>query len=119
MNKTMLAAVLAAAAAAAMPSLGGAVEIKRRDVGDDWPTLKPSKGRAPDRLASVLGKAFAEPGTDYKGYFWKQDLAGPAWRLYRNPPAEGKVTYDAVNDRSIVESGWGYVKPTYHHGDIR
>lgn len=120
MDKRML---LAAAAALAMPSVGGAVAVGHRRSGiGDW--LEANGKRAPrgkhaPHLSRVIGKGWPERGADYARYFWKQDIAGSAWRLYPMPHVESKITYDPVHDRSIVESGWGYVKPTYHHGDLR
>lgn len=62
------------------------------------------------------------PCDEPKGYFWQRDADG-AYRLYREPTPEmmarRRVIYDEANDRSILESAWGYVKPSYHHGDIR
>ena len=55
-----------------------------------------------------------------RGYFWHQARAGNRlWYLVKTPPGVGSVHYDEVNDRSIIRSGWGYVKPTYAPGDMK
>lgn len=125
MNKSNLAAALALAAAMG-PQMGG-VDVLARPSGGvfgDWfkgkgGSRRPSK-RAMRDPGPLQRRGFAEIPCDApEGFFWKRDAFGPAYRLYRKPLGERQVEYDEINDRSIIRSGWGYVKPTYAPGDVR
>lgn len=53
------------------------------------------------------------------GYFWHRAPAGRRlYYLLKTAPKPRIVVYDEANDRSIIKSGWGYVKPTYAHGRV-
>lgn len=57
------------------------------------------------------------PGDAPDGYFWHRAPAGrQLYYLLQTAPGERREVYDAVNDRTIVYSGWGYAKPTYRPG---
>lgn len=125
MDKRLLVATVAAMAS---PAMGGVEVVRREPSGGlgDWLRANGKiapKGRRPSKDPSrYAGRGFVEcPKVDLPGYFWKQDAAGPHWRLYRQPPlgTTRKVEYDKFHDRSIIRSAWGYVKPTYAFGDVR
>jgi hypothetical protein len=125
MMKNRLA--LAAALALAAPSGGGAVAVQRRDdYGPFTGWMRASgRGRPSEKvirrsISALQLQAWATPPCDApKGYLWHLAASGRGYYLLKAPPGERKVVYDAVNDRSIIYSGWGYVKPTYVHGDAR
>lgn len=127
MMKNRLAALVAATALAA-PALAASPNFSagpqsprfgwdpRRIFGTSRPSKK--QRREPSRLQ--LRGWHAIPCTAPAGYFWHQAAGGERrWYLLKEAPGVRKVVYDAHNDRSIIYSGWGYVKPTYAPGDVR
>lgn len=125
MNKL---ALLAAAAALAAPSMGRAELVSRESVHGgigDWFRANgklSGKGKRMTRDVSKLQlRGFAETPCDApKGYFWHRAPEGKRlYYLLKDAPGERTVEYDERHDRSIIRSGWGYVKPTYAPGDVR
>lgn len=124
-NAKLMAALAVALTA---PAIGGAVvvEPRRERYGfSDWfkanGKLTP-KGKRFTRDPSKLQlRGYAEPPCDAPdGYHWNRATAGNRlYYLVKSPPGEREAVYDEANDRTIIRSGWGYVKPTYAHGDVR
>jgi hypothetical protein len=120
-------ALLAAAAALAAPSAGvpALVEHGRgRGIGDWLRANNKSRQPRPITRRAVMAlqlRGWPEiPCEAPPGYFWSRAASGAQrWYLRKSPPGERHVEYDAANDRSIIRSGWGYVKPTYAPGDVR
>lgn len=125
MDRKLLA--LAAMAALAAPSAGMPSIVLRR--GEDVPNLgwAPPKGRVKvprkvrrDASRLQLRGWGAIPCDAPAGYHWHRAPMGrQLYYLLKKAPGERSVVYDEVFDRSIIRSGWGYVKPTYAHGDVR
>lgn len=123
MNRNLL--TLAALGALAAPSMGG-VDVQRREspIGD-WLRANgkiAAKGKRITRDPSKLQLRGwpSIPGEAPKGYMWHRAAGGKRlYYLLKAPHGERSVEYDEVHDRSIIRSGWGYVKPTYAPGDVR
>lgn len=123
-NRLALAAALAMSAPAMMG--GAVVATPRRDYGPltDWMRAngksRPSVKAIRRSISSLQLRAWAEPPCEAPhGYLWHLAASGLSYYLLKAPPGERKVIYDEANDRSIIYSGWGYVKPTYEYGDAR
>lgn len=124
-TKLMTAAALALAMG---PSMGGASVIaspSRGGLGEWFKANGKSRWRGKSRCTRDASRLQLRgwptiPCDAPEGYFWKRNLTGKMkHRLYKLPPGERHVTYDEANDRSLIRSGWGYVKPTYAPGDAR
>jgi hypothetical protein len=123
-NRLLLTAAMAAAFA---PTAGNSVELMRHAPGPsigDWFRGKEGKRRAKKITRSVSSlqlRGWPETPCDAPaGYFWHQAPQGRRlYYLLKCAPGERHVEYDAKFDRSIIRSGWGYVKPTYAPGDVR
>ena len=118
MSKRMSLLTAAVAATLAAPAVAHA--SLPHGVFRDW-----SRSNGGRRLSSRVRRSVSslqrrgwdtQPCDAPEGYFWKQDALGKAWRLYALPPTQGRSRYDALFDRTIHTSGWGYVKPTYSPG---
>lgn len=127
MMKNRLAALVAATALAA-PALAEPASFSAGRQGPrfGWDPRRIFGGKRPSRRqrrdpSPLQLRGWPEiPCEAPDGYFWHQAPGGKRrWYLVKTPPAVGSVHYDEHNDRSIIRSGWGYVKPTYAHGDVR
>jgi hypothetical protein len=118
MNRKLL--TMAVAAALSAPAVASPAVLKHGGGIGDWFRSKGGRRmskRAARSVSSLQLRGWKEAPCDApEGYFWKQDTLGKLWRLYAAPPMQGKRTYDPVFDRTIIYSGWGYVKPTYAPG---
>jgi hypothetical protein len=118
-------AMMAALAASIGPQIGGAEVVVRGEPFSDWlranGKLRPAAKKIARSVSSLQLRGWpAIPCDAPEGYFWQRDLGSKMkYRLYKKAPGERTVEYDAVHDRSIIRSGWGYVKPTYAPGDVR
>lgn len=120
MSRSLIA--LSAIGALAVPGMPMVTYPLHR--GEDVPQLGWKPPRSRTRLPKAARRdpsrlqlhAWATPPSDAPdGYFWHQSHGG-AHYLLKTPPGKRVEVYDEANDRTIVHSGWGYVKPTYRHG---
>ena len=124
-NRLLLTAAMAAALA---PTMGGASIAIRRGESPaepslgDWFTKNRKRLTKRQRSVSALQRSgwHETPCDAPAGYFWHRAPQGrQLYYLLKCAPSERRVVYDPVHDRSIIYSGWGYVKPTYAPGDVR
>lgn len=127
MDKRILVAAMAGLAAGPMLGMGALYPVLRQERAPDIGYTPPRKwGRSRVKVSRrdpgpLQMRGWPEIPCDApEGYFWQRASEGRrSYRLYKLPPGERHVTYDQLNDRSIIRSGWGYVKPTYAPGDVR
>lgn len=120
------AMAVALALAGGFPALGNSVHLLRRPSGPaiGWVPPPSRRSRGFERRARIAAPGHllrhgfvgnTPPCGAPAGYFWKRDIAGPHWRLYRqcfhtSKPGTARDRGDGV---LVVTSSWGYVKPRY------
>lgn len=122
MNKRLLAAAVAGMLVGPAMAMDTSIQHRAPNIGYTPPKWRRSSIKGSRRDPGPLQmRGWPEIPCDApEGYFWKRDTEGKRkYRLYALPPGERHVEYDAVFDRSIIHSGWGYVNPTYEPGDVR